>query len=1158
MLGIIGFWPMMGWPGTILEIKGVGFSTNRDGNVVRIGDVVAIVIEATETFLRVLVGEGTTGGKLSVEANGALAYGDEFKVEPHPDSSDIHASGAPRFFHASVPGTPGTNKTDQKILVLFCYSSGSAVYHKIANEIAKFEMARDWWNKSSYGSTTWSMSYSDWLALPETHERYFWGQSDVDLARDGLLSISRRPLERVGSTLLRASASGVIPIDHPSPLNWSYHPAVIGDGTQTLGLRRRGNYLYATTRGGSLFIYDVSSPNNPQLAGSINIGTFPVYDVDLLDEYAILACGEYGLLSIDVSNVSAPTVASGLPGSTTADWRTVVRVAGRRIYSNGGWNLRISEIGEAGNFKAPGGGMNPIEIRAAGWITGISIEGATCAVATDDGGLQLFELTDEGALLRSNSRVTPRLCAVELVGGYAYAAGYDAGLVIYDCRNVSEPARVGGFTTTLPSYDIRVNGREVIVATGDSVVISIDASDPANPTLNGSQPSSGFEPSLSDQRDKLSTSLNNFNQVRDRGLLMVDAVSAWLDTLESSNPSALDPFEGIVVMTEGPVRATSWVERSGSIHYQNRSIPLNNAKGMYYSLVGERWTIHAHEICHWLDVDDTYQEAYADGSVLLGSAAPWCLSGDDGRASLFLGHWMDDALHWYFNDPDSNTSNVVTLAWDPIAATDKSIEIVAHGHTEEPHDSERCHLVKLVISSGQSYFLEVRQNKPLDSSGQPLPFDQNLPLETEDPGRVVVTRLNHKNSPANTFERDLQLVDVLAEGGVFVDPARNLTVTVEARTADNPLAYRVRVQWNTPVEGDLNGTFDLAITPWNRLTWETPDIWVDSPRNNRGDKSIYEFHVPGQETMPAFNGDRPWVKRPNKIYARIRNTGPQAADEAYVSCYITQPPGIGDNGTWQLIETKRITRIEGYSEQIVDFDWTPAVAGHTCISIAIQPRIGEINTNNNRAQENVAAFDSGSASSHQPIVLEAEVRSPYEIWKKVDLLVFDLPEGWHAVVDQSWVWLGPKAAKPMRAVIWSDLNTPGAERREIPPFAMPRVEGWTDRFDGYQPIGGILAPVRAAKKVEMILRTGAGRGYVSVSGSLVPPILDVGMTLEAMSASGELHYGYGRTDTSGSFLLRIGSVNEAMKQGVYSLRVFTQGGGGAVEAESDLFQLTVD
>ena len=118
------------------------------------------------------------------------------------------------------------------------------------------------------------------------------------------------------------------------------------------------------------------------------------------------------------------------------------------------------------------------------------------------------------------------------------------------------------------------------------------------------------------------------------------------------------------------------------------------------------------------------------------------------------------------------------------------------------------------------------------------------------------------------------------------------------------------------------------------------------------------------------------------------------------------------------------------------------------------PQMGEIETNNNKAQENVATFDSASESAHQPVVLDAEVRSPFTVFRKVDLIVRRLAIGWHVVVDRAWVWLPGKAAHPVRAVIFNDIGTATGEHLRIPALALPRVEGWTHFSDRYLPIGG--------------------------------------------------------------------------------------------------------
>jgi hypothetical protein len=163
-----------------------------------------------------------------------------------------------------------------------------------------------------------------------------------------------------------------------------------------------------------------------------------------------------------------------------------------------------------------------------------------------------------------------------------------------------------------------------------------------------------------------------------------------------------------------------------------------------------------------------------------------------------------------------------------------------------------------------------------------------------------------------------------------------------------------------------------------------------------------------------------------------------------------------------------------------------------------------------RGQENVAVFDSASGSSHEPVILEARVRNPFTIGKRVDLLVRHLPARWHAVIDRSHVWLGGKGSAPVRAVIWTDLWTSGLEAEEGERLAKPTVEGWTFDDHHHRPIGGILAPVRAE--------------------------------------SGQTWRLYDTTDSSGRFSPSEGG----LEPGRYTVQVFTAGSPHAAEAESEI------
>src|SRR5262249_3570824 len=238
----------------------------------------------------------------------------------------------------------------------------------------------------------------------------------------------------------------------------------------------------------------------------------------------------------------------------------------------------------------------------------------------------------------------------------------------------------------------------------------------------------------------------------------------------------------------------------------------------------------------------------------------------------------------------------------------------------------------------------------------------------------------------------------------------------------------------------------------------------------------------------------------------------------------------------------------------VDFTWAPEVDKHTCISVAVAPQAGEIEPRNNRAQENVANFDSRGSSSHEPVVLEAEVRSPFSVWRRVDLSVKGLPIGWHAVVDKAWVWVEPKGAVPVSAVIWTDLDSPRRRHDRIPPEAHVRVEGWTDfGSHRYIPIGGVLAKVRANQRANLTrFEASPWPSEIRVISLLQPPAAGVPGQVEITDAAGAPKLFPIVTDPTG---LIQGAFR--VVPGRYTVQVFTVSTPQVAEAESQIRQVTV-
>lgn len=1149
---ISSFSPAGGWPGTIVTVTGHRFSNERDGNLVMVGGSRALVISASATKLVVLVGERTVTGSIEVTTSDGVGRSlANFQVLPIPDVRDTSLGGPPVFFHGPQPGTPQLGVPDQPVLVIFTYPTDQnpgTPAQRVAllnTEIPRFEQARRFWQEASYGTTSWKFTYTTWLPLPANRDYYMWQADDARFARFRLLEETKRDAVFTGVVWAthRDNAMAMVNVSNPaSPIALSYTGANVG-GT---GIRITGERAFVTAGAMGLYVFDlVNSP--PTFVKRVPaIGWH--CDLDLAGNRLAIAALGAGLLLYDVTITALPTLrGTHFFGGNLA---TSVRIVGTRAYVGVDNFVRVIDIA---NMAAP---VEIAHIDVLALVLDLSLDGTLLAVATDGKGVSLLDVSVTPPVIRSTIMAVPRVHGVCLNGGRLYTAGGDAGLAIYDVGNPAGPVARGRLAMVPAAYNVAVSGGFAYVSLGRRRLAVVNVIDPNNPqttgtTLLGGNTMGNVDPDLATLRTNIDVALKNQDLTQRHGALWVDALNA-----AEAGGFDLDGFKGIVVVVNGPfLRGASGP--SGQYQHEDtgQTFKLNDTKGGYYVATNATWGRVAHETGHWLGMQDIYQEAQGDGTFIVGTAGPWCLSGDCDFGTLFSARQMHDTMHFYSTKP--GVENVKQRDWSPTApAMNETFDIVAHD-TNQNTDPSRTHVVKLVVASGLIYYVEVRQRP----NGRI--FDQVLPA-TIDPtvlGAVVVTRATEGTSFSNTFERPIMLMGELTVGQQVVDAVRGLTIRVDSIVQNRPLVYRVRITWNQPLVGDPNGKFDMTMTPWNTDTWDTVDIWVDSQKNNSGATRRYEIND-GDDTHPVRNGDRPWVRHPNTIFARIRNTGPQAVNDVFVSFYGTSPPGIGDNGGWALLGTRQIATlpgrdpaIPGSGEMLVEYDWTPDKDSHTCLKVAIFPQAGEIEPANNGAQENVFTFDSAGSSSHDPVRIDAAIRSPFTVWKRVDAVVRGLPAGWHAVVDHSWVWTSPKGERAVTAVVWTDLNAPysfdpTAPTRHIQKRALARIEGWTDHDHRYVPIGGILADVKATRKVSInweVMQHGdrlIGRGCLSPSFPGVP------ITVEITSRKGERILGYLMTDASGCFDL-INLSDLKLRPGEYAVQVFVVAGTDAAETETE-------
>ena len=1144
---LVGPWvgtvsPVEGWPGSILEITGAGFSSVRDDNVVQVGGDQALVLEASASRLLVLAGRATASGPIGVTVAGTTVTGPTpFTVLPYPAVDDLAADGPPVFIDGPVHGTPRTGVQNQRVLVAFAAPTdhppgpgGAALRTDLMN---RFGQAATYWQQATYNATTWQFEFTDWFNLHHDRRFYFWEQGDVDDARRALTEQTSAAIAVAGQAVLFGTGTGLVPVDYPIPGTIGFHPGVNLTAKAT-AIRVAGNRAYALAGAAGLHVIDVTNPLNPAQLGSAAAAGWGS-GVDVTGNTAVVAAREGGLLVFNVANPAAPTQVAALP---TDGWASAVRLRGTTALVGAGAKLLPVDVA---NPAAPvaGAGLN-----VNAWVNAVDASGGTCVVATDGDGLHVFDVTGPVPVEKGTWQGMLRLRDVTLSGNTAFVAGNDGGLIAVDVTNLAAPAPLGTLATSKPAFAVAARGGTVFVATGNLKLSSVDAGNPAALTVHRTDDLlSGPDPDLTGLRNQLQQAGDSQNLIKDGATFMLDALPSAQAVLPPGE--VLNDFQGFIVIVNGGfLRGQSWT--AGGFHAPGvGDLTFNETKGVIYIATDASWGRIAHEIGHWLGMWDIYTDWHSDGTYTPGTAAPWCLSGDHDLEPLWCAHQIHEKMAVYGTTPPN--VNVVDLQWSPTApAIDHTYEVIAHDANEDPDPNpDRVHLLKLRVADGLWYFVEVRQ------APAGLVFDQHLPLPAGAPAAVLVTRVFDGTSISNTRERPIEVFEVLTAGQQAVDAARDLIIRHDGVVQDRPHIAKVRLLWNQPVPGDPNGQFDLSITPWDTSTWETVDVWVDSPRNNSGGTVVYENHEPGQPGKPILNGDRPWVHHANKIYARIRNTGPAAVPDVYVTCYVTSPPGIGDNGDWATLATQHLTNfpahdpaVPGSGEQVISFDWIPDVDKHTCLKIAILPQFGEISTTNNLAQENVAAFDSAGSSPHQPVILEAEARSPFIVRRKVDLDVRGLPDGWHAVVDHAWVWLEGKATKPVTAVIWTDYGTGIGKEKHTPPRALPRMEGWTWFDHRYLPIGGILADVKATTKVDTTPRISSDGKTLIVRGCLIPPVTGVPITIEVTDDRGHTTLYHTVTDSQGCYDLT--DQKPVLPAGKYTVQVFVTAGGDAAETQA--------
>jgi|GEM_PF-5219978 len=486
----------------------------------------------------------------------------------------------------------------------------------------------------------------------------------------------------------------------------------------------------------------------------------------------------------------------------------------------------------------------------------------------------------------------------------------------------------------------------------------------------------------------------------------------------------------------------------------NISIPLNSP--MYILVVDEQasWGRCAHEVGHCLicaptvspgsTVDDEPQQSedlYSDPVYCPdSSAACFDLMGSHEDKPLFSGYFMDK-LGYYSN-------SIQTIQWD-VDQYDDTFYVAAHGLDENTgFNGPVYHLLKICVSDGLSYYVEVRQRSMGSTSTQQV-FDKCIPVSPiiglpsdEEMGGVVVTQvLTDTDMDTNQAMRFINLLDyecnypgavttipeypqsaLLKEGAQALDLARGLQIDVVGPVNSRPLIYQVRVRWDkdmvqegasAPRGGDPYAKYNLFIRQGEKPgqpSWESPDIWVE--REPLGNNHVWDYGWDAVNNKPNYSGDRPKKGMSHRVWARVYCEGSQTAKNVDVGFYVVTPPYVGFDGDWSSELGHATGNISpGKSTDFyAPMDWIPEVDDLTCILVCVEAQDSETDYSDNEAKEIVFDLEcdvTETSGNTKPIKKTVMVKNPFTTTETIYFTVEKAP-GFKVDLSKYSITLGPK------------------------------------------------------------------------------------------------------------------------------------------------------
>jgi hypothetical protein len=465
----------------------------------------------------------------------------------------------------------------------------------------------------------------------------------------------------------------------------------------------------------------------------------------------------------------------------------------------------------------------------------------------------------------------------------------------------------------------------------------------------------------------------------------------------------------------------------------------------------------------------------------------------------------------------------IAFGWMPdakyqiISPTSGGRQVTIYTEEQSPASRPNIQAVKAYIGGpGSAYYLISVRRKILGDDLNAFFTPAGIPDEG-----VLIERVTENADPWVTLQGKGGDRDALwHDGDLYQNTSDGIYISIKKVDDDD---YTVLVRY-----ADQSNRPDIGINSWLQPpgnTYETTDLWVDSPVNGYGTFRYGTWSDLMGGTVPKGNGDDPAIGQINRIYARVRNFGVAPASSVVVHFDVTDPPGLGINGSngFRQIGTVTSAQFPGLASIApggstdVYIEWTPTATltpqqiaqgtffFHSCIRVRLDHLPNETifgNQDGDGQQENIDYFQAPAAGAPGP---PAPKRNRTIIHLHNDDLThskfFNLgydtasvPTGWKVVVTGGvlGVQLAANERRDFPVDVLPATRLPAGSSAAVKVFAsslrlLVNDKNPKDVHPEYKQLGGVQIEGHAVVQTRIKCRATRRDGYVEFAGELDSP-----------------------------------------------------------------------